>query len=70
MIIKLLDIISSILTVTSLFLVTKSYKWWLVYSVASVCFTAVMIHSKLWGLTVMGVLLFIVGINNYLKGRK
>jgi len=68
--IKALDILSAVLTLICLNLVHKSYKIWLVYAVASVMFTVVMICKHLPGMTIMGLFLIGTGISNYIKGRK
>ena len=68
--IKVLDILSATLTLICLNLVYKSYKIWLVYAVASVMFTVVMICKRLPGMTIMGLFLIGTGISNYIKGRK
>jgi len=68
--IKILDILSAVLTLVCLNLVYKSYKIWLVYAVSSVIFTIVMICKHLPGLAVMGLFLIGTGISNYIKGRK
>ena len=70
MIIRVLDILASILILLGLFNVTRSYKWWLVYTVGSVLFTIVVVSKGLWGLTVMGLITLGIGIKNYLAGRK
>lgn len=67
-IIKVLDILASIGTVVSIFLVIKSYKWWILYTFASLCFIAVCIYNRIPGLTIMGICLFLIGIKNYITG--
>lgn len=69
MLIKILDILASTLTVLSLAMVSKSYKWWIVYCIASILFTIVVFANQIWGLTLMGVCLFIAGANNYRIGK-
>jgi len=69
-IMKILDYLASIITIVSLYLVTK-YSWaWLLYCIGSIFYTLVMIHSKLWGLTGMGIVLFFIGIKNFLKSKR
>ena len=69
-IIKVLDILASVLTVVSLNLVVKSYKWWLLYSFASVCFIIVCFSNHITGLTLMGCFLLATGIKNYVIGKR
>ena len=66
---KVCDILASTITVVSLFMVSKSYKWWLVYAVGSILFIIVTASNHIFGLTCMGTVLFFVGVNNYIKGR-
>jgi len=68
--IKIFDILASILTVLSLYLISKSYKWWILYCFSSILFTIVCFYNKIYGLTLMGVCLFFTGINNYRIGKK
>jgi nicotinamide riboside transporter PnuC len=68
-IIKILDILTLILTVVSLYLVSKSYKYWLLYCLSTIFFIIVCSSNKIFGLTIMGVLLFITGLNNYRIGK-
>jgi len=70
MIIKILDIIASILVVLSLNLVVKSYKWWLLYIFSNIFFIIVVASKGLTGMTVMGSILMCTGIKNYIVGRK
>ncbi len=65
-----LDIVSAIGVVVTLNLVQKYNKAWLGYAIAAFLFTLVMVHNGLPGMSLMGVVLTITGIKNYLKGRK
>ena len=65
-----LDIISALCVVVTLNLVQRYNKAWLGYAIGAFLFTLVMAYSKLPGMTLMGVVLTITGIKNYLKGRK
>jgi len=69
-IIKILDIIASILIVLSLNLVVKGYKWWLLYIFSNIFFIIVVASKGLMGMTVMGSILMCTGIKNYIVGRK
>lgn len=70
MFISICDILGATLTIVSLFLTSKSYKAWALYSFACIPFTIVGISKQLPGYTVMGILLFIIGIKNFIMGRK
>jgi hypothetical protein len=70
MLFVMLDIVSAIGVVVTLNLVQKYNKAWLGYGMAAFLFTLVMLHSSLPGMTLMGVVLTVTGIKNYLRGRK
>ena len=69
-IINVLDVVASVGTVVSLYLVGKYRKAWILYSASSVAFTIVCIDKHLVGLTIMGCILFVLGIRNYWLGGK
>lgn len=66
----ILDIVSAICVIVTLNLVQKWNKMWLGYAIGAFLFTLVMAHSRLPGMTLMGIVLTITGIRNYLKGLK
>jgi len=82
--IRVFDIVSSILTVLCLYLVTKTYKAWIIYAFSCALFTIVcgynsfsfldgrlrLVENAVPGLTAMGVTLFIIGIRNYILGKR
>jgi len=70
MIIRILDILSAILTVVSLNLTVKCNRAWLLYSFSCILFTTVCISKHLIGLSCMGVILLITGIKNYIIGKE
>jgi len=70
MLIKILDILAAIITVVTLNLVSKSYKWWFGYGVGAVLFTIVMVTKSLPGMSLMGVILAITAAKNYYIGNK
>ena len=69
-VLQVFDVLASILTIVSLNLVVKSYKYWLLYIVGCIFFVIVCASNHIWGLTCMGGLLFLTGIKNYYFGRK
>jgi len=68
-IIKVLDILAAVITVLTLNLIPKSYKWWLGYGLGTILFTIVMVTKSLLGMAVMGVVLFITAVKNYYQGK-
>ena len=69
-IISIFDILASSLTVISLYLIPKSYKYWLLYMIGCICFIVTCASNRIPGLTIMGILLFIISIKNYLIGKR
>lgn len=66
----ILDILASSMTIVSLFLTSK-YNWaWLLYCLACIFYIATVGIAGLVGLTIMGIILFFVGLKNYVVGRK
>jgi len=70
MLMRIVDILAAILTVISLNLVSKHYKWWLLYIVSTIFYLIVVIYNKIPGLTILGIFLFITGIKNYMLGGR
>ena len=64
------DILACITTVVGLLLVTKHYKWWILYTSSNIFYVVVTIHAKLPGLTLLGLILFFVGIKNYMVEKR
>jgi|GEM_PF-5972660 len=70
LLIKICDILACVTTVSGLLLVTRHYKWWILYTSSNLFYLVVTLHSKLPGLTLLGVILFFVGIKNYFTEKK
>ena len=70
MILRILDIVASVMIVASLWNVTKNRKWWLVYAIGTVPFLYVTVSKGLIGLTIMGVVLLCTGMKNYFREGK
>lgn len=68
-IISICDIIACVTTVAGLLLVTRHYSWWILYTSSNIFYIVVTIHAKLPGLTLLGIILFFVGIKNYITER-
>jgi sugar phosphate permease len=65
MIINILDILSSILMIFSLFRVNKDPKMWLIYVLACIGFLVIGVSKHLVGLSIMELVMIGVGIKNY-----
>ena len=70
LLIRVCDILACITIITSLSLVTKHYKWWLLYMLSNLFYSVVTIHAHLVGLTTLGIVLFFVGWKNYIEGKR
>lgn len=70
MIIRILDILASVLTLSGLWFAPKNRKWWLVYLAGAPLFITVCISKGLIGLTVFGCVTVVIGIKNYLYEEK
>jgi len=70
LLITICDIVACITTITGLLLVTRHYKWWILYTVSNIFYIIVTIHSRLIGLTILGIVLFFVGMKNYIVERR
>lgn len=70
MIIRIFDTLSAVLIVVGLNLVTKTHRGWLIYALGSIFFIVVCVASKLWGLTIMGIILLATAIKNYIVEKK
>jgi hypothetical protein len=62
-----LDFICFTITCVALFLIPKSYKFWLLYSFACLCYLYVRVMSGFVGSAMLEVIAGIVGIFNYFK---
>ena len=70
MLINILDILSSILMIFSLFRVNKDPKMWLVYVLACIGFLIIGISKHLLGLSIMEIVMVGVGIKNYYESTR
>lgn len=64
-----LDYISSVCLLVSIWSVEKNKNWWLLYSFGCLLFSIVTVNRGLIGLPIMGFLLVLTGIKNYLQKR-
>ena len=62
-----LEIITSVILVMSLFMSVKHHRWWLVYSAGNVLFFIVALQDSRYSYCGLGVIFFITGIRNYFE---
>lgn len=65
--INILDFIGAIVILSSLYLVTLNYKWWLLYALG--CFIWIIIHltKKLWFGAIMNLVAVIIALVNFCR---
>lgn len=67
---QILEFVTSALVIVTLYLVSRSYKWWLAYAANSVLFSVVsMYHGRYW-FALMGACLCATAIKNYVVAKK
>jgi len=69
MIYNICDFLAMATTVLGLLLAPRYYKWWIVYISSNIFFVIVTIHMHLPWMTLLGIILFFVGIKNYYDAR-
>lgn len=62
---QVLQFMTSTLVIVTLYLVTRSYKWWLGYAANSILFSVVSIYKDAPWFACMGVCLCATAIKNY-----
>jgi len=68
-IVHIAEALSAFLTILTLYLVVRSYKWWLFYAVNCILFAGVNAYKHLLWYAIMGIFLCCIGIKNYRAGR-
>jgi len=68
--IKIFDVLVCISVVVSLNLITRFYRAWLLYIIGSALQVVVCLYKGMFGMTIMGVILGLTGVKNYLVERK
>ncbi len=69
--IEVLDVVSAVFVVISLWSVQKNRRWWLVYFSTCVVIVPIMFYKDLFGNMIMCICLGITGLKNYREaGRK
>ena len=69
-VIQVCDIVAAISIIVALNMVIRNYKWWVFYAATNIVFGVVTICKGLPGLTIMGIILGVTGVKNYLVERK
>jgi hypothetical protein len=70
MILRILDILSAIITILVMYNHSKHRNWWLLYCVGSLIFVGLMFHALVYGWAIAGTIMFGIGIKNYMDMRK
>ena len=70
-IVGIFEFITSFLVIVTLYLIPRSYKWWLAYAVNSILFAIVSMYRGAPWFALMGLALCTTAIKNYVvEGRK
>jgi hypothetical protein len=64
------DFLAATTTVVGLVMIPKNYRWWIVYTISNIFYVVVTIKAKMTCLTILGFVLFFIGVKNYLDARK
>lgn len=67
---QILEFVTSALVIVTLYLIPRSYKWWLAYAANSVLFSVVSTYFGRYWFALMGACLFVTAVRNYYIGRK
>jgi hypothetical protein len=65
-----LEFISSALVIVTLYLIGRSYKWWIAYAANSILFAGVAIYNETYWFALMGCCLCVTAIRNYYIAKK
>jgi len=63
---QVLEFVTSFLVVATLYLLPRSHKWWLAYAGNSVLFSGVSLYWDRPWFALMGFILFITAVKNYI----
>ena len=69
-VIKIFDIVASILILVGIWIAPKNKKGWLIYASGTIFFLVVTISKGLPGLSLMGVATLITSVRNFLVKKK
>lgn len=67
---QVLEFVTSVLVIVTLYLVSRSYKWWAAYAANSVLFSAVSLYFGRDWFALMGLCLCITALKNYVVAGK
>lgn len=67
---QILEVATSVLVVTTLYLIPRGYKWWLAYAANSILFLVVMAYFGRYPPALMGLCLGVTAVRNYCTGKK
>lgn len=67
---QVLEFVTSALVIVTLYLLPRSYKWWLAYAANSVLFSGVSVYWGRYWFALMGACLCITAIKNYVVEKK
>jgi len=65
--IQIFDIFSCCLTLSSLFLIPVNYNFWLLYSLACLCYIIIHKRKGLYGGMIMNIVGMIIGVINWVR---
>jgi len=67
---QILELITSVLVVVTLYLISRHYKYWLAYTANSVLFLVVSAYWGRYWFALMGLCLGITAVRNYIVAKK
>ena len=67
---QILEFATSGLVIVTLYLIPRSYKWWLAYAVNSILFSGVSLYYGRFWFALMGACLCITAIRNYITTKR
>lgn len=70
MVFRMAEAITSTLVIVTLYLIPRSYKWWLAYAANSILFSVVSICGGFPWFGLMGACLFVTAVRNYVIAKK
>jgi len=68
--IRVIEIVGAIWLTTAIFMLGRSYRWWLFYALANIPFSIVSIEAEKYGYALMGFVCCASGIRNYFIEKK
>ena len=65
--IQIFDVFSCCITLSSLFLIPVNYRFWLLYSLACLCYIIIHYKKGLYGGMIMNIVGMLIGIINFVR---